>query len=841
MTAAVPRTLLLRSHSAQLFSRKHLLLASTALMVTLAQGAMADEIIDEVRTITTDTTYTGKIFIGHTTTGDLTIRDGGAVRNTEENTIGYDTGVSGRVTVTGAGSTWTNVQDSVVGWFGAAELHVENGGAVYDQNGTVGYAATGTGSVTVTGAGSKWINSNQLVIGWSGQADMTISDGAFVSNGTNGFLGARDGGVGTAVVTGPGSTWTNSEQLVLGLGESTGTLLIENGGTVINANGRIGLSANSTGIVTVTGTNSTLTDNGTILRVAYDGEGTLTIADGGLVTVGALTNGVYDGTLNIATNTGSTGTLNIGAAEGSPSQAAGRLQAASITFGNGHGTVVFNHNDTGYDFASNISGHGTIKVLHGETTLSGNNSAFTGLTTVSSGGALNVTGSLGGGATAVTLDGGELTNSGVIKGGTTSVFFATGGNTLNILPTAVFDGVVDYNNKIGNTTTFGAGSYSIDAANYNDASNTIRLNNSRQMVVLKDADTTGTINVVAVPAASQTAKQYTASVSDVVGSILALDVARPDQVVIGGSTISALQYGEQKGETSESKALRTLGDGIAVDGYGNLFWARAFGGLRYQPSGDGDPSSHTSHYGLISGVDHQFENYRLGFFGGAGSVRSVADDSSSKTTGVTGFLGLYGAMKTNGLQWNASITGGAIDNEATRWVNNGASKASGDFMGWYVSPEMSVSTTYEIAPEWELTPSIKARYTGAFYDGYSESGPSSQNLSYDSRQSHSIDGRLQIELKRKITLSSGVPATISASASVLDTQYLGSDATHVRLENNEFSVSNSADRNVVGASIGVGFDAMVSERTSVYGGIDGTIYSDDSVSGSGRLGLKLAF
>ena len=45
----------------------------------------------------------------------------------------------------------------------------------------------------------------------------------------------------------------------------------------------------------------------------------------------------------------------------------------------------------------------------------------------------------------------------------------------------------------------------------------------------------------------------------------------------------------------------------------------------------------------------------------------------------------------------------------------------------------------------------------------------------------------------------------------------------------------------MGASIGVGFDAMVSERTAVYGGIDGTIYSDDSVSGSGRLGLKLAF
>jgi outer membrane autotransporter protein len=329
-------------------------------------------------------------------------------------------------------------------------------------------------------------------------------------------------------------------------------------------------------------------------------------------------------------------------------------------------------------------------------------------------------------------------------------------------------------------------------------------------------------------------------VSDVVGSILALDVARPDQVVVGDSTISALQYGEEKPESTEAKALRMLSNGVAVDGYSNLFWARAFGGLRYQPSGDGDPSSHTSHYGLISGVDHQFENYRLGFFGGAGSVRSVAGDSSSAMTGETGFLGLYGAMKLNGLQWNASVTGGGIDNEASRLINNGANEASGDFMGWYVSPEMSVSSIYQIAPQWELTPSVKARYTGAFYEGYTESG-SSQNVSYDAQQSHSLDGRLQLELKYKTTLPSGLPMAVTATTSLSDTQYLGSDKVLASLLDNEFTVSSSADRNVIGASLGVGLDAMISERTSVYAGIDGTLFSDDSMAASGRLGMKLAF
>lgn len=136
-------------------SVRSLLLASTALMVTLSQEAMADEIIDGVRTVTTNETYSGKIFIGHTAAGELTISGGGTVNNSEENTIGYNSGVSGKVTVTGTGSEWTTAHDNVIGGFGTSELRVENGGAVYDRNGTVGYAVGGTGSVTITGADSK--------------------------------------------------------------------------------------------------------------------------------------------------------------------------------------------------------------------------------------------------------------------------------------------------------------------------------------------------------------------------------------------------------------------------------------------------------------------------------------------------------------------------------------------------------------------------------------------------------------------------------------------------------------------------------------------------------------
>lgn len=486
--------------------------------------------------------------------------------------------------------------------------------------------------------------------------------------------------------------------------------------------------------------------------------------------------------------------------------------------------------------ATTASGRVDITNWGSVTGTAGNGVILTGASLTNSG---SITGSVYG--VDLVGSGNTVTSSGRISGTTASVHFGAGGNTLNILQGSVFSGLVDYNATTGNTTSFGAGSYAIPASNYLDASNRIALNNSTQVVVLDHASSTGTINVVAIPAASQAATQYTASVSDVVGSVLSLDVARPDQVTVGEGTPSALlQYGETKPETKEAKALRQLGGGIAVDGYGNLFWARAFGGVRYQPDSNGDAASHTSHYGVISGVDHQFENYRLGFFGGAGSVKTETSGGASEITGDTGFLGVYGAIDLHGLQWNASLTGGFIDNETSRSINNGAETASGDFTGWYISPELAVSTAYAIAPQWELRPIAKLRYTGAFYDAYGESG-SSQNVSYDNTSTHSLDGRLQVELKHTMVLPSGLPASIIATAALGDTQYLGSGDTHASLLNNEFTVSSSGDRNVVGATIGLGFDAMVSTRAAIYGGIDGTLYSDDSMSATGRLGMKVAF
>ncbi|MDF2600170.1 MAG: hypothetical protein K0Q54_2993, partial [Methylobacterium brachiatum] len=117
--------------------------------------------------------------------GTLTIAEGGRLSNSD-GFVGHDTGSSGTMTVTGAGSTWTNRAGLVVGFGGTGTLAIQGGGQVSNRNGTIGYFATSSGTVTVTGTGSTWTNKNSLSVGHGGTGTLTVADGGLVSAGANG-------------------------------------------------------------------------------------------------------------------------------------------------------------------------------------------------------------------------------------------------------------------------------------------------------------------------------------------------------------------------------------------------------------------------------------------------------------------------------------------------------------------------------------------------------------------------------------------------------------------------------------------------------------------------------
>ena len=413
-------------------------------------------------------TQAAQLTVGNVGTGTLLISDGGQVTN-GDGFVGYDVTGTGTVTVTGTGSDWTNHDSIELGVSGTGTLNVLDGATA--SSGTiifVGRNAGGAGTLTVAGGGVVSSNSGDgrvTLADVAGSAGtLTIGDGAgagilnaaqvdggagtailnfnhtdtdyfFTNDGTasgaaiaiTGSTAVNHLGTGTTTLTGAntytGGTIVNFGTLAVDGGSIThaaanlivgnvsgddGALLIENGGTVSDATGGIGDATGSVGstgkgAVTVTGAGSTWT-NASDLFVGFLGTGTLTIADGGSVVAG--------GSATLGQFVGSNGTLNIGAAAGDTAVAAGTLDAASLVFGSGTGTLNFNHTETSYDFDTAITGAGALNQLAGVTKLTADSSGFTGTTTIS-GGTLSVNNTLGG---AVNVTGGTLGGSGTLSG-----------------------------------------------------------------------------------------------------------------------------------------------------------------------------------------------------------------------------------------------------------------------------------------------------------------------------------------------------------------------------------------------------------------------------------------
>jgi T5SS/PEP-CTERM-associated repeat protein len=222
--------------------------------------------------------------IGYEGAGTLNVTGGGRVFST----IGYISRIStsyGTATVAGWGSSW-NTSNLVVGHGGGGILSIETGGTVTSSSSRIesNFLTTGftTGEVIVTGTGSTWTNSGGLTI--SG-GKLTIKNGGNVSS-MNSLAS------GNITVDGAGSTWSIDKKL------SAGVLNVTGGGIVSSDVGYVGFYSvgyHWTGYVTIDGVGSNWTVSGD-LRIG-DGGGVpvnpdipdrLIVSSGGAVSVGGV-------------------------------------------------------------------------------------------------------------------------------------------------------------------------------------------------------------------------------------------------------------------------------------------------------------------------------------------------------------------------------------------------------------------------------------------------------------------------------------------------------------------------------------------------------------------------
>ena len=289
-----------------------------------------------------------------------------------------------------------------------ADLIIRDGARVTSEGSQIGNTADYDATVTVTGELTRWTLGGRgyINLGGQGAATLNVENGAQVEvTGYTTVESRNNGEAATLNVSGAGSRFTTTYNLVIG-NQGTGHMNISDGGQVFSGAGWVGVNSPQTGIVNISGENSLweIATDDLILGGSDDdhaGTGHITLSDGGtLRLLVPVDDSPGDSTLLAAMGETSMARINIGAAQNQDAVAAGILDVATLVLGEEAGVnahLVFNHTDDDYEFDTAILGTGSIYVVSGVTTLTGDSGDFSGDIEISGGGSsLFVNGTLGG-------------------------------------------------------------------------------------------------------------------------------------------------------------------------------------------------------------------------------------------------------------------------------------------------------------------------------------------------------------------------------------------------------------------------------------------------------------
>jgi T5SS/PEP-CTERM-associated repeat protein len=228
----------------------------------------------------------GALEVGVSGNAQLSIQSGGTVTS-ETGYLGVERNSSGNVLVWGDASVWENEGVLEVGVKGSGFLDLQSGGQVNSLSGIVGAEVDSDGAVNVSGGNSSWSNAGFVIVGKGGDAALRISAGGGALA-LSAIIGSEPGSTGLVVVTDGATRFDSLGFIVIG-DEGEGELDITQGATVNSSlPSAIAVAENSIGAVTVSGRdidgNPATWAHVSTLEVAGKGQGTMSIADGGVVT-----------------------------------------------------------------------------------------------------------------------------------------------------------------------------------------------------------------------------------------------------------------------------------------------------------------------------------------------------------------------------------------------------------------------------------------------------------------------------------------------------------------------------------------------------------------------------
>ncbi|MBL3565723.1 autotransporter domain-containing protein [Rhodovulum sulfidophilum] len=355
----------------------------------------------------------GDLYAGYSGIGDIKVSDGASLAVDGTAYLGHGEGSSGVMTVADADVTLNG--KTYIGYGGQGKMSIEGGGKVTAQDDvSLGHdtgSATETGTIMVNGIGSELDMSDSLLtVGYDSAGDAT--DG--LNGGTVTILGGASATVGELSVgheAGGGGTVGVASSGQDGKNDTVASRLTVRDEATVGRGGKGVLIAQLGASVDIGG--------GLAIGVNDGSNGTMRVSRGATVSVGTEDGkGSYDGTISVAQNSGSTGTLIIGGdriADGEYERSeAGRVNAGTLAFGNGNGSLVFSIIDTDYTFGLNVTGGGAIEAYNGTVSLTGDYSQYDGDTNIH-GGTLSVDTGTFTHSTITVMDGATLAGSGTVS------------------------------------------------------------------------------------------------------------------------------------------------------------------------------------------------------------------------------------------------------------------------------------------------------------------------------------------------------------------------------------------------------------------------------------------
>jgi outer membrane autotransporter protein len=381
-------------------------------VVASTSGVLADQAGSSgtVNVLGTGTwTVTNAINIGRNGTGLLAITGGGQV-SSNGIYVGNIGNASGTLNIDGAGSTLTTTnsvrvssgqntsgvinvtnggylnatgENLYIGEYNDGTLNVSGGSTVASDFTYLGYCGGSCynneplGTANISGAGTTWTLSDGMYIGYEdARGQLNVTDGAVVTTGFYIYTGYYDGYAGGITVSGAGSELIVDDgagggEVILGY-SGPSTVVVSDGGLFqIGGDVYVGYQPTSISNLTVTGANSAMTVGGNA-HIGYEGLGTVTISNGGSLNITGTT---YIGEDDYFTTPASLMVTGTGS-----QLTAGEIQIATSSDALGAMTVSNGANvDTGDVHVGRGAGStGTLNISGANTIWSGNPSLYAG-------------------------------------------------------------------------------------------------------------------------------------------------------------------------------------------------------------------------------------------------------------------------------------------------------------------------------------------------------------------------------------------------------------------------------------------------------------------------------